>query len=441
MSKVIKIAVYTFIGVLLLSGFVLSVLQAEAADDSVDVWWPANNASIDGTQTFKGMLSGKALNEYYFFWQVDGGGYVLMGDSQKDYPHKEAVVDVSGWNWKTDGTYNLNFIAQDLQGKEIARKSVTIYRNKPASSAVAVLTAPVSAPVTSVVNKAFSLSKLYANASSPALKQALAWKASRPADADIMEKVGAQNSSVWLGGWNSDVQGDVKKVMGAAAVQGAIPTFVAYNIPHRDCGSYSAGGVSSKEAYLSWIKKISDGIGGGEAIVILEPDALSNIDCLSDAGKADRYSMLSSALDIFKNNAKAHVYVDAGHSGWIADGEMARRLAQAGISKAAGFSLNVSNFIPTSENAAYGEKISKASGNAHFVIDTSRNGSGSNGEWCNPSGRSLGQKPTLSTGNSLIDAYLWIKTPGESDGTCNGGPSAGSWWPEYALDLAKRAGY
>jgi endoglucanase len=34
---------------------------------------------------------------------------------------------------------------------------------------------------------------------------------------------------------------------------------------------------------------------------------------------------------------------------------------------------------------------------------------------------------------------LWIKRPGESDGTCNGGPSSGKWWPEYALGLAQLA--
>jgi hypothetical protein len=31
--------------------------------------------------------------------------------------------------------------------------------------------------------------------------------------------------------------------------------------------------------------------------------------------------------------------------------------------------------------------------------------------------------------------------PGESDGTCNGGPAAGQWWADYALGLAKRAAY
>ncbi|RKN54957.1 endoglucanase, partial [Streptomyces klenkii] len=80
-------------------------------------------------------------------------------------------------------------------------------------------------------------------------------------------------------------------------------------------------------------------------------------------------------------------------------------------------------------------------GGAHFVIDTSRNGNGpyegTDEPWCNPPGRALGDAPTAGTGDPLVDAYLWIKRPGESDGECRGGPPAGQWWPEYALALAR----
>ena len=43
------------------------------------------------------------------------------------------------------------------------------------------------------------------------------------------------------------------------------------------------------------------------------------------------------------------------------------------------------------------------------------------------------RRPTAQTGDPLVDALLWIKRPGESDGACNGGPPAGTWWPEDAL--------
>lgn len=54
-----------------------------------------------------------------------------------------------------------------------------------------------------------------------------------------------------------------------------------------------------------------------------------------------------------------------------------------------------------------------------------------------PPGRALGTPPTVRTGDPSVTAYLWIKHPGESDGTCKGGPAAGAWWPSYALSLAR----
>ncbi|WP_328865045.1 glycoside hydrolase family 6 protein [Streptomyces sp. NBC_00304] len=100
---------------------------------------------------------------------------------------------------------------------------------------------------------------------------------------------------------------------------------------------------------------------------------------------------------------------------------------------------------------------------AHFVIDTSRNGkgvwtpppgkySGDPETWCNPPGRGMGPRPTSDTGVPLVDAYLYVKTIGESDGSCtrNTGstidpeysivdPAAGAWWPAQAHELARNA--
>jgi len=81
--------------------------------------------------------------------------------------------------------------------------------------------------------------------------------------------------------------------------------------------------------------------------------------------------------------------------------------------------------------------LSAELGGARLVVDTSRNGNGPGTDWCNPPGRATGERPTGSTGQPLVDAYLWVETPGESDGTCNGGPPAGVFWPEYALALAR----
>jgi len=99
----------------------------------------------------------------------------------------------------------------------------------------------------------------------------------------------------------------------------------------------------------------------------------------------------------------------------------------------------------------------------HFVTDTSRNGqgpwtppvhpTGDPQDWCNPPDRGLGLKPTANTSHALIDAYLWIKIPGESDGQCNRwapsgspdpvrgimDPAAGQWFPDMALELVHNA--
>ena len=80
-------------------------------------------------------------------------------------------------------------------------------------------------------------------------------------------------------------------------------------------------------------------------------------------------------------------------------------------------------------------RISKRLDNTHFVIDTSRNGNGASSEHFNPFGRSIGEFPTTKTCDELVDAYLWIKVPGESDGRVNGGPKAGRFSHHLALDL------
>jgi hypothetical protein len=50
-----------------------------------------------------------------------------MSDNFQDYPHKESSVDVSGWNWRGSGTYNVNFVAKDLNGNLIAQAATNIY--------------------------------------------------------------------------------------------------------------------------------------------------------------------------------------------------------------------------------------------------------------------------------------------------------------------------
>lgn len=265
-----------------------------------------------------------------------------------------------------------------------------------------------------------------------------------PVKAALIEKIAFVPQALWMGEWNTNVFRAVQHLVERAQADDAVAVFIAYNVPHRDCGQYSQGGVSSKEAYQRWIRNVAAGIGSDPAVVILEPDALGHFqECLSDEQKEERMFLLNDAVRVLRGNPNTAVYLDAGHARWVPAEEMAGRLERAGVAHANGFSLNVSNYVSTEENLEYGRKLSALIGGKHFVIDTSRNGAGPYEEaqneeetWCNPPGRKIGANPTTDTGEPLCDGFLWLKRPGESDGECRGGPKAGVFWDEIAFEQA-----
>ncbi len=346
-------------------------------------------------------------------------------------------------------------------------------------------------------------------------------KARAFADALRIGRMEATPRAVWFTeGSPREVEKQVRRTMLAATLERSVPVLVAYNVPGRDCGGYSAGGAQTSADYAAWIDGFARGIGDRKAVVVLEPDgvALGPDKCgnIADADKAARQAQrnaeLNAAIDRLAQQAQTSVYLDAGHSHWLGVGEIAQRLVDAGVQKAQGFFINVSNYQPTPQQAQFGTWIAKciyyatsgppwAAGHfdwcasqyypanaddystwaltdvwydenvgsvdpsllKHFVVDTSRNGQGpwhpavsypDAQDWCNPPGRGLGVRPTTSTGNPLADAFLWVKVPGESDGTCNRGiagsttdpewggivdPAAGQWFPQQALQLAQLA--
>ncbi|HMO00706.1 MAG TPA: glycoside hydrolase family 6 protein [Miltoncostaeaceae bacterium] len=267
------------------------------------------------------------------------------------------------------------------------------------------------------------------------------WHASRPDDAALLARIADQPQGLWLGEWRRDVRGTVAARVKASLRAGSTPVLVAYNIPHRDCGLHSSGGASDGRAYRAWIAQMARGIGGAPAIVILEPDALAGMGCLPRRLRTERTTLIREAVDILSALPQTVVYIDAGNPGWMPPARIAKRLRAAGVAGARGFSVNVSGFATTGRSLAFGRAVSARTGGARFVVDTSRNGLGPppSGEWCNPPDRALGPTPTAVTGEPLADGLLWVKRPGESDGTCNDGPPAGTFWPEYALGLARRA--
>jgi endoglucanase len=227
--------------------------------------------------------------------------------------------------------------------------------------------------------------------------------------------------------------------LAGAEEAGATPLVTVYGIPDRDCGGYSSGGLTAV-GYLPWVAQIADALRGRDAMVVLEPDALAmTTGSCTDLGA--RLALLRGAVDLLAD-AGAWVYLDAAHAGWVDPTRMAALLDQAGVADARGFAVNVSAFDSTPSETAYADAVVAALGargitGSHYVIDTSRNGGATApapGDFCNPGQARLGAPPRVIADGSL-DAYLWVKHPGQSDGSCDGAPAAGQWYPAYARQL------
>ncbi|MCL8012786.1 glycoside hydrolase family 6 protein [Streptomyces sp. AS02] len=268
-------------------------------------------------------------------------------------------------------------------------------------------------------------------------------KAGKKEDAEQIRKIAQQPTGEWISPESPEEQ--ARGFTEAADKAGRTALLVLYNIPHRDCGQFSEGGAADGNAYRAFVDSVAKGIGDRATTVILEPDAVLHMvdNCTAPEYHEERYDLLSGAVAKLKSLKNTKVYLDAGNAGWGHPDQIFDPLKRAGIDQADGFSVNVSNFYTTEDSIAYGKELSAKVGDKPFVIDTSRNGNGPytggnpDERWCNPPGRALGETPTTKTTDPLVDAYVWVKRPGESDGECKGGPKAGEWWADYALNLAK----
>lgn len=291
---------------------------------------------------------------------------------------------------------------------------------------------------------------MFVDPNSLAMLSANALRERDPATAVTLDRIAQQPQGLWMGDWNSDIFRAVEHFVGRAVAAGSVPVMIAYNVPHRDAAAkadgacHSCGGLSSRDAYRRWIRGFHAGIGDNPAVVVLEPDALPGLDALPAELQEERLFLLRDAVKVLRQNRRTAVYIDAGNPAWVPAEKIADMLKRAGVEYAHGFAVNSSNYRTTEECLAYGHEVSRLIGGKHFVIDTSRNGAGPYLEakndlesWCNPPGRKIGKAPSVETRDPVVDAFLWLKRPGESDGECGGGPRAGVWWPEMAVQMAR----
>jgi endoglucanase len=282
--------------------------------------------------------------------------------------------------------------------------------------------------------------RFYVNPDNPAAL----WVRANPGDrmAPLIERrIARRPQAVWI--TTPDPAAALQQVRAVVSPAGAVaevPVLVAYAIPHRDCSGASPGGAADLATYRVWADAFGQGLGHARAVVVLEPDALALMSCLTPRQSRDRFTALSyAARTIHRHDPAALIYYDAGNSAWQPPGTMAARLKRAGISRSGnGIALNVSNYDSTSSEIRYGTAILSrlASPRLRMVIDTSRNGAGPAPDhgYCDPRGRRLGTPPTADPGPRRVAAYLWIKQPGEADG-CLAAP--GTFVPSVAYQLAR----
>jgi cellulase/cellobiase CelA1 len=164
---------------------------------------------------------------------------------------------------------------------------------------------------------------------------------------------------------------------------------------------------SDKQAYEKWVSGFATGLGDRPAVVILEPDALAELNsCPGNAQQQARLQMLSYAVKTLQTNSD-QVYLDAGHSNWVPAAQMAARLRAADVAQAYGFALNVSNYEATGREIGYATELDRALGMAkRFIVDTSRNGEGSAGGGVHPAGGSI-SRALPGTGGGALASRLF----------------------------------
>src|SRR5919204_5854867 len=114
----------------------------------------------------------------------------------------------------------------------------------------------------------------YVDPLSAAALQVKHWREmGRGDDANTIAQLARQPTADWI--TNAVDVGRVQQLTTAAGRLHETALLVAYYIPGRDCGQYSAGGASSPDAYRQWVGQFATAIGRHAATVIVEPDAIA----------------------------------------------------------------------------------------------------------------------------------------------------------------------
>ncbi|KAI8270738.1 1,4-beta-D-glucan cellobiohydrolase CEL6A [Colletotrichum sp. SAR11_239] len=335
------------------------------------------------------------------------------------------------------------------------------------------------------------------NLAIPKMTGDLATKAAKVAEVpsfawlDTREKISLMNSTL----------AEIRKLNQGGANPPYAGTYVVYNFPDRDCSAKASAGELAiadggldkyKTEYIDPIAALAKEYSDTRIVFVYEPDGLANLITNMGVQKcsqaADTYKAATDYAFKTLNLENVAIYVDAGHAGWLGWEANLQPTAtlyadvykKAGSPKAVrGLVTNVSNFngwnltsAPsyTTPNNNYDESkfhaaltpmLKTAGYPANYLVDQGRSGKQPTGQqiwgdWCNVKDAGFGARPTVKTGIDTLDAIVWVKPGGESDGTsnssatrydekCSSGssftpaPEAGTWFQEYFEMLIKNA--
>jgi cellulose 1,4-beta-cellobiosidase len=383
-----------------------------------------------------------------------------------------------------------------------SKGSQTVRDNPPtAETALALSVAPATGPAAPAQNP-FVDGDFFVHASFR--DQVLSTIERAPEKAAQMRAIAEQPTALWLD--RIAALEALRDFLGAAmdrqrAVgRRVVPVIVVYDLPNRDCAASASAGelLAEENGEARYRSEFIDPIAREIAkfpdlsvVAILEPDSLPNMATNMEVPKcsasADLYKR-SVAYAISKlSTPNTYLYVDAAHAGWLGwDGNreaiaeiFAEVLQMAGgPDRIRGFATNVSNYNaldgdwgaelevsnPCPNEYQYVQKLdetlrTKGITGKGYIIDTGRNGVAQTrskwGHWCNVRNAGLGERPQVAP-RRLVDAFFWVKPPGESDGvsdpsaprfdescrsvdSADQAPQAGQWFADYFLSLVDKA--
>ncbi|KAJ8600597.1 hypothetical protein CTAYLR_008195 [Chrysophaeum taylorii] len=242
-------------------------------------------------------------------------------------------------------------------------------------------------------------------------------------------------------------------------------------------GDCSQGLREYKTEYVDpYVKVLEEFDGVVPIVLVIEPDSLPNFATNGDnprcgnQGTQNAYTegIKYAVSQIANHTDDVAIYLDAAHGGWLGWEDNVATFVESVVALGIeehlrGFATNVANYQGIGEpcgdsvdcrnddaareteaccadpcdllgqyNAGQNEhnyarllvsafKEAIPGFDPHVIIDTGRNGNPSArtdcATWCNPRDVIVGEVPTADTLDpDIVDAYYWLKTPGESDG-------------------------